>query len=85
MNFLADRYSKKYFIALLAGQLAGRRRICPSNFHLLSIIVIDKIAIGSEFVILYSFLLDILCGHFIPTTLRSCFYENCSSSLRQLH
>ena len=40
MNFFGDRYSRKYFIAFLAGQLAGRRRICPSNFHLLSVIAI---------------------------------------------
>ena len=37
--------------------------MCPSSFHLLSVMVI-----GSGFVpvILYSLLLDILCGHWIP-------------------
>ena len=69
MNFFADRYLKKNFIAFFAAQLAGRRKICPINFYLLSLIVI---VLGSEFVILYIFLLDIICGHFIPTTLRSC-------------
>ena len=52
-----------------AGQSAGSLRMCPSSFYLLSVMVIY---IGSVPVILYSLLLDILCGHWIPITFFSC-------------
>ena len=42
--------------------------MCPSSFHLLSIMVIDS---SFVLVILYSLLLDILCGHWIPITFLS--------------
>ena len=62
--------SKYYLIAFLAGQSFGSLRMCPSNFHLLSMIVIES---GFVPVILYSFSLDILCGHWIPTTFLNWF------------
>ena len=43
--------------------------MCPSSFYLLSVMVIY---IGCVPVILYSLLLDILCGHWIPITFFSC-------------
>ena len=61
--------SKEYLIAFLAGQSAGSLRMSLSSSHLLSVMVN-----GSGFVplILYSLLLDILCGHWIPITFLSC-------------
>ena len=44
-------------IAFLAGQSFGSHRMCPSNFNLLSVIVIES---GFVPVILYSFSLDIM-------------------------
>ena len=43
--------------------------VCPSSFHLLSVMVIDS---GFVPVILYSLLLDLLCDHWIPITFLSC-------------
>ena len=47
----------------------GSLKMCPSSFHLLSIMVIDS---GFVHVILHSLLLDILCGHWIPIIYLSC-------------
>ena len=69
LKILLALSSKYYLIAFLAGQLAGSLRMCPSSFHLLSVMVIDS---GFVSVILYSLLLDILCCHWIPITFLSC-------------
>ena len=46
LNSLFVLFSKKYRIAFLAGHSDGKRIICPNNFHLRSVIVIDTVNWG---------------------------------------